>query len=85
MDKKEINSPTVDGQVSFLGLWRWRCVADFSIGTLRLESVLVIFSGPSLGENYWRPGRLLAIIASQDVTHVTDMTCSLRAALMCLE
>ena len=34
----------INGQLSFLGLWGWRRFADFSIGTLRLESVLAIFS-----------------------------------------
>ena len=32
--------PAKGGSTITLGLWRWRCVADYSVGTLRLESFL---------------------------------------------
>ena len=43
--------PELDGQLSILGLWHWRCVADRSVGTLCLESVLQSPELPVFGQS----------------------------------
>ena len=40
MEKKGNQFAAVDGQLPILDLWRWWCVADRSVGTLRVESFL---------------------------------------------
>jgi hypothetical protein len=43
----------IDSELSFLSLWRGRCVANRSVGTLRLESVLRGLEMPRTACTIW--------------------------------